>query len=128
VKKLDIFGSGAFGLHKNKAPVASVLLSYTCTAIDACRFGVLCELAYKLSLWMHLNHTIVFKCAEHLWHAVLNFSDHLRDPSFHSKAIVSGILILFTIALCVSGLLDSWRYYHLWKYRSHQITLQVRFP
>ena len=59
--------------------------------------------------------------------AVLNFSDPVEDPSFRSKAIVAGTLILGTVVQMGLGVSDSWLYFEQWEYKGHQIILQVRF-
>lgn len=58
----------------------------------------------------------------------LAFSDPLRDPSFRSKATVSGVLIFANNILAAMALTDVSRYYHLWPHKAAQIALQVRCP
>ena len=57
--------------------------------------------------------------------AVLNFSDPVRDPSFRSKAIVAGTLIMCTMVWIGFGVTETWRYFEQWEYKGHQIILQV---
>ena len=58
---------------------------------------------------------------------MLNFSDPIGDPSFSSKAIVAGMLILVTVVNMGVGVSDTWRYFEQWEYKGHQIILQARF-
>jgi hypothetical protein len=58
--------------------------------------------------------------------AVLNFSEPARDPSFRSKAITAGLLILATMLTVMFTIYDSWQYFALWEFKGHQIILQVR--
>ena len=56
---------------------------------------------------------------------MLNFSDPLRDPSFCSKAIIAGTLMVVTGIKMGLGVSDSWLYFEQWEYKGHQIILQV---
>lgn len=56
----------------------------------------------------------------------LAFSDPLRDRSFRSKAIVSGVLIVSTNVVVAMLLFDIGRYYRLWPHKAAQVALQVR--
>lgn len=57
---------------------------------------------------------------------LLNFSDVLRDPSFRSKAVLVGTMIVCGSAFSAMSLVDAWRYYELWECKGHQIVLQAR--
>ena len=56
---------------------------------------------------------------------VLAFSDPLRDKSFRSKAIVTGLMIVLGVFYAAITVADVWRYFSLWEYPGHQIILQV---
>ena len=56
---------------------------------------------------------------------MLNFSDPLRDPSFRSKAVVAGSLMVATVSKMGVTISDSWLYFEQWEHKGAQIILQV---
>jgi hypothetical protein len=58
---------------------------------------------------------------------VVCYSDPVRDKSFQSKLIVTGVMLVLGVMHAALILVDLWRYYDLWLNPGHQIILQVRF-
>lgn len=79
----------------------------------------------KEHLCSYLRLLVVQTNRKSAYVAVLNFSDPVRDPSFCSKGVLCGILMLLGTAWMCLGVADSWLYYDLWEYKGHQIVLQV---
>ena len=67
----------------------------------------------------------IFDCTKRCGSAVLNFSDPLRDPSFRSKAVVAGSLMVATVSKMGVTISDSWLYFEQWEHKGAQIILQV---
>lgn len=55
----------------------------------------------------------------------LSFSHPLKDKSYRSKAIVTGIMIMLYMLYAALSLTDVWRYYSVWEFKGQQIVLQV---
>eukprot|EP00892_Ulva_mutabilis_P002674 jgi/Ulvmu1/12407/UM009_0056.1 len=53
------------------------------------------------------------------------FSDAVRDPSFRSKAMLGGVLLVSTNIVAVCVMLDKYRYYDLWPHKAPQVVLQL---
>jgi hypothetical protein len=58
---------------------------------------------------------------------VVSYSDPVRDKSFRSKMIVTGLMLGLGVAYTGVVMADTWRYFHLWDFPGQQIVLQVCF-
>jgi hypothetical protein len=56
---------------------------------------------------------------------VVSYSDPVRDKSFQSKMIVTGIMLGLGVAYAGIVMADTWRYFRLWDFPGQQIVLQV---
>jgi hypothetical protein len=93
---------------------ADIACRYTSLGSEVLFFRFLDGLAFALTQAMFPFGAIV-----------LSFSDPVRDKSFRSKIVVTGVMLALGAAHTGFVVADTWRYFELWDFPGQQIVLQV---